>query len=456
MANGAYALYDLIHRMRAARRPRLLSAILLAAAGAACGGSSSPVAPQPAAPTPAPTPALVDLGPPNVVLILADDLGWGDLGTYGNSKIRTPNLDRMAAEGARFTNFYVPAPLCAPSRAALLTGRWPPRTGIPWNPPDRLDPDEVVLAEPLRERGYATSMLGKWHLGWTPQDMPVHWGFDFYYGLPFGENVTEFVFYDGPTKDVTPLDRLATRYTEEALKLVAAAGRDRRFFIYVAHRDPHLPNHPSAAFAGRSAAGAYGDVIEQLDASVGDLLKGLADQGVDRNTLVVFMSDNGPVVPPKGPGSTGGLAGAKGSCQEGGVRVPAIFRWPARIRAGRVVTELVSSVDLFPTIVALAGARLPSRQYDGQDVSRLITGEVERIGGRGMDGAREIVFWQESGKVGGLRSGRWKYLRPGFWNTSPTLFDLETDPGERTDLSKARPEMASQLETRLQDILAGR
>ena len=184
-------------------------------------------------------------------------------------------------------------------------------------------------------------------------------------------------------------------------------------------------------------------------------MKGLQDLGVDRNTLVIFTSDNGPVVPPKGPGSAGGLSGGKGSCEEGGVRVPGIMRWPARIRPGRVVSELVSTVDLFPTIVALAGATLPSRHYDGQDLSRLVVGDVERIGGQGVDGGREIVFWQEGGKPGGLRSGRFKYLRPGFWNTSPTLFDLETDPAEWYDLSKTRPELASQLEKRLQEILAG-
>jgi arylsulfatase A-like enzyme len=443
--------------MRARPRPRSIL-IGLALTAAACGGGSSPVSPA-AAPTPSPTAAAftpVDLGPPNVVLILADDLGWGDLGSYGNSRIRTPNLDRMAAEGARFTSFYVAAPICAPSRAALMTGRWPPRVGIPWNPPTRLHGDEVVIAEPLRDRGYATAMLGKWHLGWAPQDMPVHYGFAYYYGIPSGEDENTFVFYDQPTKDIVGLESLATRYTREALEFIGAGPRDRRFFVYIAHRDPHLPNYPSAAFIGRSAAGSYGDTIEQLDASVGDLLKGLQDLGVDRNTLVIFTSDNGPVVPPKGPGSAGPFSGAKGSCEEGGVRVPAIVRWPAQVRPGRVVDEPVSTVDLFPTIVALAGAKLPSRHYDGQDVSRLIKGEVDRIGGRGIEGGREIVFWQEGGKPGGLRSGRWKYLRPGFWNTSPTLFDLAADPGERSDLRQSRPEMAAQLETRLEEILAGR
>jgi arylsulfatase A-like enzyme len=423
----------------------------------ACGGSGGapPTAPAASLPSPAPTPAPEDLGPPNVVLVLADDLGWGDLASFGNTRIRTPNLDRMAAEGARFTSFYVPSPICAPSRAGLMTGRWPPRVGIPWNPPGQLKPGEVVIAEPLRARGYATAMLGKWHLGWAPEEMPVHYGFDYYYGIPAGEDQTDFILGDQPTKDAVGPHELASRYTKEAIQFIAKAGRDRRFFVYLAHRDPHLPNYPAPPFAGASAAGAYGDTVEQLDATVGELLKGLRDLGVDRNTLVIFTSDNGPVVPPKGPGSAGGLSGGKGSCEEGGVRVPAIMRWPARIRPGRVVAEPVSTVDLFPTIVALTGATLPARHYDGQDVSRLVTGEVDRIGGRGVDGGREIVFWQEAGRPGGLRSGRYKYLRPGVWNSSPTLFDLEADPGETTDLTRSRPELHKQLEARLSEILAG-
>ncbi len=167
-------------------------------------------------------------------------------------------------------------------------------------------------------------------------------------------------------------------------------------------------------------------------------MKALKDQGLDRNTLVVFTSDNGPAVPPRGPGSAGPYSGGKGSCEEGGVRVPGIMRWPARIRAGRVVSEPVSTLDLFPTLVALTGAELPARPYDGLDISRLLTGEVDRIGGQGIDGGREIVFWQQDG-VGGLRSGKWKYLRPGLWSGTPTLFDLEADPGEKNDLYLSRP-----------------
>jgi arylsulfatase len=242
-------------------------------------------------------------------------------------------------------------------------------------------------------------------------------------------------------------DQLARRYTEEAVKFIAAQPRSRRFFMYLAHRDPHQVNYPAPEFAGRSAYGAYGDVIEQLDASVGELMKALRDMGLDQNTLVIFMSDNGPVP----PGSAGPWSGGKFSCEEGGVRVPAIMRWPARIRPGRVVDEPVSSLDLFPTFVALTGATLPSKHYDGQDVSRLVTGEVERVGGRGIDGGREIVFSDQNGAAG-LRSGRWKYLRPGIWSGTTTLFDLETDPGEKLDLSRSRPDLVMQLAARLQEL----
>ena len=191
-----------------------------------------------------------------------------------------------------------------------MTGRFPARTGIPWNPPDKLHADEIMVAELLNAAGYATGMVGKWHLGWVAPDMPIHHGFDYYYGIPAGEDEADFILGDQPTKDSVGSDQLARRYTQEALKFIAA-NKDRRFFVYIAHRDPHLPNSPAADFAGRSAAGSYGDTIEQLDATVGDLMKGLKDLGVDQNTLVIFTSDNGPVVPPKGPGSAGALQGRR-------------------------------------------------------------------------------------------------------------------------------------------------
>ena len=434
------------------RSVRALTAVTLAAALWACGGGGS--TPLSAPPTPAPTPT-PDLGPPNVVLILADDLGYGDLGAYGNPRTRTPNLDKLAAEGIRFTSFYVPVPICAPSRAGLMTGRWPYRTGIPWNPPVRLNDDEVTIADALRDRGYATGMVGKWHLGWTGPDFPIHHGFDFYYGIPAGEDESDFVRGDQLTRDGVGRDMLARRYTDEAITWMRGVPRGRPFFMYIAHRSPHLPNYVAPPFEGTSPGGLYGDVIEELDWTVGEVVKALESMGAGQNTLVLFTSDNGPVIPPKGPGSAGPLYGDKGSCQEGGIRVPGIAWWPARIRGGRVVSEPVSTMDLFPTLVALAGGALPAdREYDGMDVSRLLTGEIARLPGPGIDGSREIVFWYQRSPVA-IRSGPWKYLRAGFWNPVPALYDVEADPGETNDLGKARPDLARQLDERIDQLVSG-
>ncbi len=430
------------------RRTICLSlAVVLAACG---GGGSSPTAP----PTPSPTPT-PDLGPPNIVIILADDMGYGDLGSFGNPLIKTPNIDKLATEGIRFTSFYVPVPICAPSRAGLMTGRWPYRTGIPWNPPVKLNDDEITIADALRGRGYATGMVGKWHLGWTAPDFPTHHGFDYYYGIPAGEDESDFVLGDQLTTDRVPPEMLSRRYTDSAITWIKGVPKGRPFFMYLAHRDPHLPNEMSAPFLGQSAGGLYGDTIEALDWTVGELMKALKDLGVDQNTLVIFTSDNGPVIPPAGPGSAGPLSGAKGSCQEGGIRVPGIARWPAKIRAGRVVGEPVSTMDLFPTLVTLAGGAVPGdRKYDGMDVSRLLTGEISKLSGPGIDGGREIVFWYQRSPVA-IRSGKWKWLRAGFWNPRAALYDLDADPGEATDLSKTRLDLAQQLDARITELLSG-
>jgi len=382
-------------------------------------------------------------------------MGYGDLGSYGNPLIKTPNIDKLAAEGIRFTSFYVPVPICAPSRAGLMTGRWPYRTGIPWNPPSRLNDGEITIADALHARGYTTGMVGKWHLGWVAEDFPTHHGFDYYYGIPAGEDESDFVLGDRPTRDTAPPEMLSRRYTDYAITWMKGVPKGRPFFLYLAHRDPHLPNWMSAPFLGQSKGGLYGDVIEAMDWTVGELMAALKDVGVDQNTIVIFASDNGPVIPPQGPGSAGPLFGAKGSCQEGGIRVPGIAWWPARIRPGRVVSEPVSTMDLFPTLLTLAGGTVPTdRKYDGMDVSKLLTGEIDKLTGPGIDGGREIVFWYERSPVA-IRSGKWKYLRSGFWNPAPALYDLEADPGEAHDLRPTRRDLADKLNDRIDELLSG-
>jgi len=428
-----------------------LAVLVLIAIAPGCGGSDGPAPTSAPVPVATPTPAS---GPPNFIVIFVDDLGYGDLSSYGHPTIRTPHIDRLAEEGARFTSFYSPVPICAPSRAALLTGRWPIRTGIPWNPPDRLNDDELTIADVLKDHGYATGAVGKWHLGWVTEEMPIHHGFDFYYGIISGIDESDAILGDQPTRDTVSPAFWAERYTAEAIAFIAEHP-DQPFFLYLAHRDPHLPNFPAPEFVGTSAGGIYGDVIEQLDATVGELMAALTDLGRDTNTLVIFTSDNGPVIPPNGPGSAGPLFGGKGSLQEGGIRVPAVMWWPGRIPAGLVVSDLTSTLDLFPTLVALAGAALPDRQYNGRDIRPLITGEVDRIPGEGIDQSRELVFWY--GRTpSALRSGRWKYLRPGPWSHMQTLYDLETDPGETNNLSFEHPELVEQLDLRIEEIVSRR
>ena len=426
-------------------RPRLAGALALFLV--ACGGQGSSITPTPAtdvAPTPAPTPK----GPLNVILIVADDLGWGDLASYGSPLIKTPNLDRMAAEGMRLTQFTVPSPVCAPSRAALMTGRYPARTGIHWNPPDSLRARERTLGDLFKAQGYATGMVGKWHLGFEHDDLPVYHGFDFYYGLPYGEDPDGFYLNDGPTNDTVGFELLASKYTDEALKFMRRS-EGRPFFLYLAHRSPHTPLLASEQFLGRSQGGIYGDVVEELDFQVGHLLSALKEMGIDRNTLVVFTSDNGPSRQKGEFGSAGPFLGGKGSCLEGGIRVPAIVWSPGRIPGGRVSDELTSTLDLLPTFFAAAALPLPTeRPLDGTDLMPLLTGAVSQLRGPGESGGRELLHFYSSEAVA-LRSGRFKYLAPGFWDTAPGLYDLAADPGETRNLIPEQPEQARRLKDRL-------
>jgi arylsulfatase A-like enzyme len=419
--------------------------VFLAAAAAAlalaCG--QAPVTEPPPVTTPTPTP-----GPPNVVLIVADDLGYGDLSSYGSPAIRTPHLDRMASEGVRLTQFTV-MPLCTPTRGALMTGLYPVQTGLvrvlgPGNSTG-IDAAEVTLAEALKERGYLTAMVGKWHLGDAAPFLPRRHGFDRYFGIPANSNPAELLQDDGPSSEALAPEEVAGRYTREAVSFIRGAGQ-RPFFLYLAHHLPHVPLHPSSSFAGRSPGGAYGDCVEELDASVGEVLRALQETGVERRTVVVFLSDNGPWIA-RGPdgGSPGPLRDGKGTPFEGGVRVPALVRWPGQLPAGRVVSEPANVVDLFPTLVAMAGGRMPAhRRYFGQDLQGLLRGDVPRLSGAGIDGGREFLVYVGDDAVA-IRTGRYKFVSEGFWSLQPGLFDLEADPGEERDLTRAEPDLLQRV-----------
>ena len=390
--------------------------------------------------------------PPNIVVIFADDLGYGDLSCFGSKTIRTPNLDRLASEGARLTQFYSCAPNCTPSRGGLLTGRYPIRTGLVrvLFPKDKvgIDPEEITLAEALKARGYATGMVGKWHLGCMPEHLPTKHGFDSYLGIPYSNDMKPTPLYrnDEVLEEPAVQPTLTKRYTEEAVRFVKSA-KDKPFFLYFAHTFPHVPLHVSDEFKGKSKAGLYGDVVEELDWSVGEVAKAIKDAGADRNTFVFFTSDNGPwLVKKEHGGSAGPLRDGKGTPYEGGVREPAIAWFPGKIPAGRVVTDPGITLDLFPTCVALADGKLPAdRPYDGKNIWPVLSGT-------GTAGEREFVIYH-NGELRSLRSGKWKYLRS-VGKFPEQLYDLEADTAESKNLLESEPETAKRLAARIQEIHA--
>ncbi|MBW3629327.1 MAG: sulfatase [Gemmatimonadetes bacterium] len=355
---------------------------------------------------------------PNVVVIFADDLGYGDLGAYGHPTIRTPRLDRMAAEGLKLTQFYTAESVCTPSRAALLTGRLPVRSGMAGdrlrvlfpNSLGGLPQSEITLPEALKERGYATAAIGKWHLGHLPEYLPTRHGFDQYFGIPYSNDMESKQRGDPPLPLMRgeqvveqPADQttLTRRYTEEAIGFMRA-NRARPFFLYLPHTFPHVPLFASDEFRGRSPRGLYGDVVEEMDWSVGRILDALRDLGIAERTLVVFTSDNGPWLT-RGlqGGSAGLLREGKGSTWEGGMRVPAIAWWPGTIAAGRVSESLASTMDLFPTALAMAGGAPPrDRVMDGVSLLPLLRGERQP--------PRDPVFFYRGTRLFAVRKGPWK------------------------------------------------
>lgn len=404
---------------------------------------------------------------PNIVLLFADDLGYGDLSCFGHPTIRTPNLDRMASEGMRLTSFYA-APSCTPARAQLLTGRYAPRVGLPHvllaDNPNGLKDSEITFAEALRERGYRTMMVGKWHLGHTKEEYwPTAQGFDSFFGLPYSHDIMKpWVQTDVPMRlyrnrevveEYPDPSTLTTRYTEEAARLIEEASQQEEpFFLYFAYNMPHLPLGAPERFRNRSAGGLFGDVTEMIDWSVGEIRAALEANGVAENTLVIFTSDNGPwaELPPRmlsggverwHHGTTGPLRGSKGSTWEGGMRVPAIAWWPNAIPAGRTSSEPASVLDVLPTFVSLAGGELPSdRTLDGYDLTPLLTGQTD-------DSPRDHLYYFLGENLQALRVGPWKFRN--VRGQGKQLYHLERDPGEKYNVADQHPQLIEQLEQRL-------
>jgi arylsulfatase A len=399
---------------------------------------------------------------PNIVFILCDDLGYGDLGCYG-SRIRTPNLDHMASEGVRFTNFCSADPVCSPSRAALLTGRYPTRVGVPrvLFPQDAegLNLDETTLANVLKNSGYRTMCIGKWHLGRPQQYLPTSRGFDGYFGIPYSNDMNPRVLMRNTEviEETAALDTLTQRYTEEARKFIEAS-KGGPFFLYMPHTFPHIPLAASERFRGKSPEGLYGDVVEEVDWSVGEVLATLKRNGLDRNTLVMFSSDNGPWY----QGSPGKLRGRKNTTYEGGVREPFIARWSGTIPAARTSNALASMMDVFPTVTRLCGGTLPAKPLDGIDIWPLLHGDKDSIErapllyfdnwdlqcARWMNWKLHLARHNTAAYSPAPPGGRHSFLLP-----KPELYNLASDPDESYDVAAENPQVIAQMREKIDAML---
>ena len=420
--------------------PRRRQVLAGAAALAMSGGAAA--APRPRA--------------PNVIVVLADDLGYGDLGVQGSRLIATPNLDRLARQGVRMTDFYASANICTPSRAGLQTGRYPIRTGLAWqviqpNDTNGLPLTEITIAEALKP-DYATALIGKWHLGHVaPSWPPTNHGYDLFFGLPYSHDMKPLALYSASpgvelTKEDVDFPRLTERFFDRGLKFIED-NRARPFFLLLALSAPHLPLVPNPDHAGHSQAAAYGDVVEEVDSQLGRLMARLSALGLDKDTVVIVTSDNGPWF----EGSTGGLRDRKGgSGWDGGYRVPFLIRAPGRIPTGRVSRELAMNIDLLPTILALAGKPLPRTEIDGRDLSDVLT--------KGARSPHDELILFNNEKVAAIRTDRWKYVARSYYRgseyplsmvRSDLLFDVRADPAEAYNLASLHPDVVTDMQVRL-------
>lgn len=416
---------------------------------------------------------VTDSTKPNFIFIFCDDLGYGDLGCYGNTVHRTPNLDQMAGEGIRFTDFYVASGVCTPSRAALMTGCYPRRVDLDVNAQPAgsvgrqvlfpvankgLNPDEITIAEILKNQGYNTACIGKWHLGDQPEFLPTKQGFDYYFGIPYSNDMNRDIcplpLMEMEKVIEAPVDQntLTKRYTEKVIEFIKNNDSNttgKPFFIYLPHAMTHNPLHASEAFRGRSGNGIYGDAVEEIDWSTGEILKTLKELKLAENTMVMFSSDNGAAA--RWGGTNAPLSGWKASTMEGGQRVPFIAWWPGKIEAGMVNKAMVTAMDIMPTLAKIAGSSAPTdRIIDGKDIS-------SHLFGGNQNSPYDFFAFYMKDQLQAIRSDKWKMElpldsmyanihRPGFKEGRPLkLFDLSNDIKEQTDVSADNPEVVEQL-----------
>lgn len=430
---------------------------------------------------------------PNIVIIFIDDEGYGDVGCFGATGFKTPNLDRMASQGMKFTNYYSGSPVCSPSRAALLTGCYPFKVGINkvLFPSDTIgiNPEDATIPEILRQKNYATAAIGKWHLGCQPKFMPLQHGFDEFFGLPYSNdmwpvnydgspvtpgnctipwklNCPPLPLYDGNEKieeisTLSKMNQLTTRYTEHAVDFIKK-NQKKPFFLYLPHTMAHVPLGVSDKFKGKSEQGMYGDVMMEIDWSVGEIIHTLKECGIEKNTLLIFTTDNGPwMVFGNHAGSAGGLREAKGTTFEGGFRVPCIMKWPEIIPPGTVCNNMAGSIDILPTIADITGTDLPEKKIDGISVLDLLKGDFDK------NPRREYLFYSGA-TLSAVRVDNWKLVFPHSLNSNVGsvpgkdgwpgklnmvkfeggLYDMFRDPGEQYDLKELHPEIVKKLEVR--------